>query len=332
MSTNNIFRKWFQNNPDLAILPFLGLGVTVFMILLTGGQFLTGINLRSMAFQLPELGLFSLAMMPSLLTNGINLSIVSSANLTGVIMAVILTSWASPETSGLRAGVVILAAICIGLLVAVLSGAINGLLIAYVGVSPVLTTLGTMIFYEGLTTAITRGYVISKFPAAFLTIGNGTLTGIPISLILLGGCALLMAVILEYTPFGLRLRMLGSNVIAAEFSCIDVKKALLSTYMLSGVLSGLAGIVMISRFNSANVGYGASYLLLTILICVLGGVSPTGGFGKVGGVVLALLILQFLSSGLNLLGMSSFITIAFWGITLVLVIAYRFFTLRKFQR
>ena len=331
MSTN-IFRKWFQNNPDLAILPFLGIGVMALMILLTSGQFLTGINLRSMAFQLPELGLFSLAMMPSLLTNGINLSIVSSANLSGVIMAVILTSWSTPEATGFSAGLVMLAALCIGLIVSIALGALNGALIAYVGVSPVLTTLGTMIFYEGLTTAITQGYVISKFPTVFLTIGNGTFLGIPISLILLGLCALCMGIMLEYTPFGVRLRMLGSNITASEFSCIDVKQVILRAYVFSGVLSGLAGLVMISRFNSANVGYGASYLLLTILICVLGGVSPTGGFGKVGGVIMALLILQFLSSGLNLLGISSFITIAFWGITLILVIAYRFFTLRKFQR
>ncbi|PIE35408.1 sugar ABC transporter permease [candidate division KSB3 bacterium] len=331
MSTN-IVRKWFQNNPDLAILPFLGIVVMGFMILLTGGQFLTGINLRSMAFQLPEIGLFSLAMMPSLLTNGINLSIVSSANLTGVIMAVILTSWISPESNGISALFVVLVAVVAGLFVSMVSGAINGALIAYVGVSSVLTTLGTMIFYEGLTTAITKGYVISKFPEGFLSIGNGSLFGIPISLLLLVLCALFMGGILEYTPFGVRLRMLGSNVTASEFSCIDVKQVILRSYVLSGVLSGLAGIVMISRFNSANVGYGASYLLLTILICVLGGVSPTGGFGKVGGVIMALLILQFLSSGLNLLGISSFITIAFWGITLILVLAYRFFTLRKYHR
>jgi ribose/xylose/arabinose/galactoside ABC-type transport system permease subunit len=331
MSTN-ILRKWSQKNPDIAILPVVGIGVMGLMILLTRGQFLTGINLRSMAFQLPEIGLFALAMMPSLLTSGINLSIVSSANLTGVIMAVILTSWISPEATGITAMFVVFVALCIGLLVAIALGALNGVLIAYVGVSPVLTTLGTMIFYEGITTSITKGYVISKFPGGFLIIGNGTLLGVPISLILLGLCALFMGVILEYTPFGVRLRMLGSNVTASEFSCIDVKQVLLRAYVLSGVLAGLAGIVMISRFNSANVGYGASYLLLTILICVLGGVSPLGGFGKVGGVVMALLILQFLSSGLNLLGISAFITVAFWGITLILVIAYRFFTLRKYHR
>lgn len=330
--SNNIVQRWFKKNPDLVILPFIGVFVVGLMIVLTGGKFLNGLNLRSMAFQLPELGLFAMAQMLALLASGINLSIISSANLTGVVMAVVLTTWSGPDATGGAAAVAIVGTLFIGLVCATVLGLLNGLLIAYVGVSPVLTTLGTMIFYEGITTAITKGYVISKFPEGFLVIGNGTLLGIPISLILLGVCALLVGVILQYTPFGVRLRMLGSNVTASEFSCINVKAVLLRTYTLSGVLAGLSGIVMISRFNSANVGYGASYLLLTILISVLGGVSPMGGFGKVGGVVLALLILQFLSSGLNLLGISAYITVAFWGVTMVLVIAYRYFSLRKYRR
>lgn len=325
MMSNNLFRRWFQKNPDLAILPFLGVFVVGSMIILTGGKFLTGVSLRSMAFQLPEIGLFALAMMFALLTNGINLSIISSANLTGVVMAVLLTTWSNPDATGGAAFFAIVGVVLIGLLCAFVLGLLNGVLIAYVGVSPVLATLGTMILYEGITTAITKGYVISKFPAGFLIIGNGDILGVPVSLLILGVCAFLVAVILGYTPFGVRLYMVGSNVTASTFSCIPIKTVIVQTYVVSGLLSGLAGIVMISRFNSANVGYGSSYLLLTILISVLGGVSPSGGFGKVVGVVLALLILQFLSSGLNLLGMSAFITVAFWGITLILVIAYRHF-------
>jgi simple sugar transport system permease protein len=92
------------------------------------------------------------------------------------------------------------------------------------------------------------------------------------------------------------------------------------TYLLSGFLSGIASIIMTSRFNSANAGYGASYLLVTVLIAVLGGVDPSGGFGKVAGLVMALIILQFISSGLNLIGVTAFITISLWGTILILVI------------
>ncbi len=115
--------------------------------------------------------------------------------------------------------------------------------------------------------------------------------------------------------------MLGSNSIATEYSGINIKAVLIKAYLLSGFLSGVASLIMISRFNSANAGYGASYLLITVLLGVLGGVSPSGGFGKVSGLVLALIILQLISSGLNLLGVSTMVALALWGIILIIVIA-----------
>ena len=91
--------------------------------------------------------------------------------------------------------------------------------------------------------------------------------------------------------------------------------------MLSSLLAGVAALVMMSRFNSANASYGESYLLVTILAAVLGGIDPFGGFGKVGGLVLALIILQVISSAFNLLGLSQFLTLAIWGALLIAVTA-----------
>jgi ribose/xylose/arabinose/galactoside ABC-type transport system permease subunit len=88
-------------------------------------------------------------------------------------------------------------------------------------------------------------------------------------------------------------------------------------YLLSSLLAGVAAVVMMSRFNSANASYAESYLLVTILAAVLGGIDPFGGFGKVGGLVLALIILQVISSAFNLLGLSQFVTIAIWGALLI---------------
>ena len=96
------------------------------------------------------------------------------------------------------------------------------------------------------------------------------------------------------------------------------------TYLISGLYSGLAAIIMISRFNSAKADYGESYLLLTVLVSVLGGVSAAGGFGKVSGLVLALAILQIISSGLNLMGVNTFLTVALWGIVLILVMVIQY--------
>ena len=96
---------------------------------------------------------------------------------------------------------------------------------------------------------------------------------------------------------------------------------LLRLYVYSSLLAGVAAVVMMARFNSANAAYGESYLLVTILAAVLGGVDPFGGFGKVGGLILALVILQMISSAFNLLNLSQFLTLAIWGGILIAVAA-----------
>ncbi len=113
--------------------------------------------------------------------------------------------------------------------------------------------------------------------------------------------ALFFGVMLKRTAFGFNVYMLGTNPTAALFSGIDSVRVLLRTYWLAGVVAGIAGIIFLARANSAKPDYGASFILLTVLIAILGGVSYTGGFGTVSGLVLAVLTIQFLSTGLNML-------------------------------
>jgi simple sugar transport system permease protein len=231
----------------------------------------------------------------------------------------VLRHLGGPEAAGAAAAAVILLAVTVAILTSLLLGFVNGFLIAVVGVSPILATLGTMTLYDGLAIAITKGYVISDFPRGFLVIENGTMLGIPFSLIIFILCAYLMVVALNRKPFGVGVYMMGSNAVATEYSGINVRSVLINVYLISGLLSGIASVIMTSRFNSANAGYGASYLLITVLIAVLGGVNPFGGFGKISGLVMALIILQFISSGLNLLGVTAFVTLSLWGTILILV-------------
>ncbi len=296
----------------LCLLTILSALVGGFAVVL-GKDFFSSANLQSIAFQLPELGILTLAMMITMLTGGINLSIIAAANMSGIATAWVLTSF-MPGSSislvmGLLAGVVV--SLCIGV--------INGWLVAYVGVSAILATLGTMTLVEGISVLLTQGSVISGFPDGFLFIGNGTIYGIPVPLIIFLLCALFVGFSLERTPFGVYSTMIGSNSKAAEFSGVPVKRVLVWIYVLSGLLAGVAATIMISRFNSARAGYASSYLLVTVLASVLGGVNPDGGFGRVGGVVLALVILQVISSGLNLLGLSSHLGLALWGAILIAV-------------
>ena len=133
-----------------------------------------------------------------------------------------------------------------------------------------------------------------------------------------------MGLILNHTRLGVNIYMIGSNPIACFFAGVNNTAVLLKTYLISGLYSGLAAIIMISRFNSAKADYGESYLLMTVLASVLGGTSAAGGFGKVSGLVIALIILQIVSSGLNLLRVSNFLTIAIWGIILILVMVINY--------
>jgi simple sugar transport system permease protein len=117
--------------------------------------------------------------------------------------------------------------------------------------------------------------------------------------------------------------MVGSNVRAALYSGIHTKRTLTLIYTFSGAMCAIAGILMLTRFNSVRVGHGEALLLVTVLACFLGGVDPFGGFGRVAPVVLALGILQVLSSGLNLLGANQHLSTAVWGLFLIAVMILR---------
>lgn len=310
-------RPALRVDPVLAGLSLLLVAVVAVFSLLVGDRFLSAANLQSIAFQLPELGVLALAMMITLVCGGLNLSVISTANCAALMMGWIMTQYGGPDAG---AGVIILA-ILAGLLLASLCGALNGVIIAYVGVSPILATLGTMILFKGLAIGFTRANVISGFPDVIQFMGNGMIGPVPMPLFIFAACALPVAILLNRTPFGVNLYLIGSNEQATRYSGIDTRRMLLWTYTLSGLLCGVAGLVLMARFNSAKADYGESYLLVTILAAVLGGTDPFGGFGKVGGLVLALIILQAISSGFNLLGFSTHLTLAIWGGILLLVMA-----------
>jgi len=316
---------------DNLILLLALVGIILLMGGLNGAQFFQARNIQTMAFQLPELGILSLAMMVTMLTAGINLSIIASANLTSIIIALILSRvMGSDMSEGGSVGIVVLA-IGAGLLVSVIIGLFNGFLVASLDVSPILATLGTMILLKGVSIVLTKGYVISGFPPLIRFIGNGSVLGIPMPMIIFIISAAVMALVLTRTSLGVNIYMLGSNATACHFSGIENRKVLLKTYLISGVYAGIAAIIMMSRFNSAKADYGESYLLMTVLAAVLGGTSAAGGFGKVSGLVIALVILQVVSNGLNLMRVNNFLTIAIWGIILILVMVANYLS-KKYQQ
>ncbi|WP_342237857.1 ABC transporter permease [Inquilinus sp. OTU3971] len=286
-----------------------------------GDRFLSGANLRAMAVQIPEFGLLSLAMMITLLKGGLNLAVVATANACALVVAAILTAYPS-GLDGLQLYAVVAMALAAGLAVALLIGLTIGVLVAYLNISSIIATLGMMILLKGLALGFSRGGVLSGFPEPILFVGQGMIWFLPASLLVLLAAAAVLAFALNRTSFGAALYMIGSNEAATRYSGVNTRWVMTRCYMASSVLAFLAGLVMMGRFNSANAAYGESYLLLTILAAVLGGVNPFGGAGRVGRMLVALAILQVIQSSLNQLNISPYLTLAIWGTLLILVGAF----------
>ncbi len=306
------------NTGLLAVL----LGLIVLFSLLAGSDFLSLRTVSAFAFQLPELGILSLAMMVAMLSGGLNLSVIALANLCALTMGSLLTVLPAGE-SGLPWLAAVVASVAAGFVVAAIVGLVTGYIIAYIGVSPILATLGMMTLLSGISVGMTRGNIVSGFPDAIVFFGNGTVVGIPVPLLIFIACVVPVAILLTRSPFGLSVTMIGSNQRATHYSGVDTRRALVKLYVLSSLLACLAGFVMMARFNSANASYGESYLLVTVLACVLGGADPYGGFARTSGLILALVILQVISSAFNLLGFNPFFAIAIWGLILIATTALR---------
>lgn len=298
---------------------FAFLIVVVVVFGLATPKFLALANFGSIAFQVPELGLLTLAMLMPIISGGFNLAIIYTANICGLTLAWVLFQFGGPDAPLWAFALGGAAALAVG----ALAGCIMGLVIAYIGAHPILVSLAMMIFLRGLGEFLTRGSDISGFPAFLQPIGHGFILGIPIPLLIFAAAALIWHMLLSRTRHGFSVYMIGSNMKATEYSGIHTKRTLTLIYTLSGLMCAVAGILMLTRFNSVRVGHGEALLLVTVLACFLGGVDPFGGFGRVVPVVLALIILQVLSSGLNLLGANQHLSTAVWGLFLIAVMILR---------
>ncbi len=298
-----------------------GLFILLFICcaLLKPESFLRVSNFVSMAKQFPEFGLMSIGVAVVMLTGGIDLSIVNVANLSAVIAALILRGYAPRGTPNETVVAVIAAAVAAALGIGVICGIFNGILVSKIGIPAILATLGSGQLFMGLAIVATGGRPVSGLPIMYSRYGNKSLWGIfPVVFLVFMVCALAVGLILSRTTFGVKLYMLGANAKAAVFSGLKTTRIYITTYVISAVLGLVAGLIMMARSNSAKADYGVSYTMQSILIAVLGGVSPSGGKGNVSGVVMAVFILQLLSSALNMFeNISNFYRDILWGVVMV---------------
>lgn len=316
-------RRFLRHETTLVVLILITLIVLLVLWWLLGNQFFSLNNFQSMGYQIPEFGFLALAMAVTMLTGGIDLSVVANANLSGILAAYVLTRRLDFLTNFSDATIVV-SACFLALLVSSIAGFLNGFLISKLSVPPILATLGTMTLFNGISMAITSGEGVVGFPEMFLNIGTGHFANIPIIFILFIIASLVVGFMLERTTTGAGVYLYGENRIAALFAGLRTENLVVRVYFLSGLLAGFASIIMISRFNSAKVGYGDTYLLQAILVSVLGGIAPEGGRGRIFGVVLGIFILQALQSAFTLFAFTPYAKKLIWGSMLLLVMVINF--------
>ena len=304
------------------------LGLLVILMIVMGilapGKFLTVKNFKNMGFQMAEFGILAIGMSVVIMTGGINLSIVNSAMLGSIVSAMVMrTLYNGGE--GMAPVPVIVIGILLTILVTIVCGMVNGFFVAYVGVLPILVTLGTQTVFNGISLNITRGSGISGFPTEFTRIGAGTLGQVPYTILIYLVVIIVAYLMIERSRWGISIYMVGGNEKATRFSGINTKKSIMGVYVFSAVASGLAGILMTSRYNSARADYGTSYTMQAVAATVLGGTSINGGSGHVLGTVIAVAIIQVISSGFNILGVNRNFTDIATGLILVGVLGMNHF-------
>lgn len=261
-----------------------------------------------------ELGLLSVALTPILITGGIDLSVGSIVGLTAVAVG---AAWRDLHWP-------IGAAVALGLLVGCLCGALNAGFIGGLRLPPLIVTLGTYTLYRGVAEGITHGAVsYTGFPAPFLFLGQGYLWRvIPAQLPIFVVFAIGYAILLHRSVIGRGLYAIGLNESGALHAGIPVRRHLVLLYLLSGFVSGLAGIILVAHLGLAKSDLGTGYELVAITAVVLGGTSVFGGRGTLFGSLLGLFFLSILQDGMHLLALPSELTGVLTGALLLAIVSF----------
>ena len=208
-------------------------------------------------------------------------------------------------------------AVLIGLLIGLGFGLFNGWIIAYLKVPAFVGTLGSMSIASGLTFLLTDAKPIPNLSEGFKKMGGGNLGMIPIPIMMMSVVLLVCFALLYKTRYGRYIFAVGGNLNAAHVSGIDTKKIIGSVYVIAGVLSAFAGIITTARVTSGVTSTGKGYETDAIAAVVIGGTSLTGGKGRLWGTIVGILLMQFLSNGLDMLGVNAYYQLLVKGFVVI---------------
>jgi ribose/xylose/arabinose/galactoside ABC-type transport system permease subunit len=284
----------------------------VAFMLATKSQFGTYQNITNVLAQNSIIGIIACGMTFAIILGGFDLSVGSVTALSSVVGATLMI-----DLDGFAIPIGIAGA----LLACLVVGAINGLLIAYVGVNPFVSTLGTMTVVRGLLYVATNATPRFGVPYGFTTLGLGKLAGIPIPTIIFVIVALLLGFVLHKTRFGHYIYAVGGNAVAASEMGVNARRVRFAVYVLVSACAALAGIILIGQTASATPQAALGYELTAIAAVIVGGATLGGGSGRMWGTIVGVFLLGVIANALNLFGVSPFWQPVATGSILVVAVA-----------
>lgn len=306
----NRFKNVELKKEIITLVGFLGLCL---LMTIASSKFLEPENLVNIIRQVSINGILAVGMTFVILTSGIDLSV-------GAVMAICSTVMAGAM---INLGLAPFIAVVISLLVGALFGLINGTLVAYAKIPPIIVTLAMMEIPRGLALIYTGGYPLSGLPDGFSFIGRGYIFNvIPVPVMIMLVVYAVAYIILTQLPMGRYIYAIGGNEESVRLSGIKVKKIKVIAYLTSGLTAAITAVVLTSRLMSGQPNAGVGFELDAIAAVVLGGTDISGGRGSIFGTFLGVLIMGVLSNGLNLMGVSPYVQRVLKGLIILLAIYF----------
>lgn len=304
------------------VLPWF-LGVALITFSFASDNFLTTQNILGVARHSSDLILVAMAQMVVMLTAGLDFSVGVILAMTSVVASMTMVALWSGYGSGWEA---IFIGCLAGLLVGACIGLVNGLGVAFLRVPPFIMTLGMSSIIFGLALTITGGIPIYGMPESFTNIfGYGTFLGISLTIWITLFFIILVYIFINMTKMGRYFYAIGGNIRAAELSGINVRIYIVSAYVFSAVITSFAALLITARLETGEPNIGASYPLLSIAACAIGGVSLLGGVGRVQNVVLGAFFIILIQNGMNLMRVGSYLQMVVIGVLLIVAISAEYF-------
>lgn len=310
--SKNPVAKYLRNNMGIII----GLFTLVIILSIASPYFLTKVNFTNVLRQVTSNALLAFAITFCLIIGCMDLTIGSQVGLSGVMVAYCMVN--------LNFGFI--PSMCIALSAGAGCGFINGFIVSRTQIPPYIVTLAMQNVLRGAAYLIAGGMAIKVTNESFYNFGNGYILGIPIPVIIFAVMGTILSIILGRTAYGRRMFAVGGNKEAAEYAGINIKFVQVRTYMISGFLAALAGIIVASRVYSGQPTSGTGFEADAIAAAVLGGTSFNGGRGSIGGTVIGILIIGVVANGLNLLEIPYYWQMVIKGLIILLAV---FFDTRK---